>query len=95
MSLFPLIEKRLVIRGQYVTIREWDGVERKEFFRLRPEDPAGALAFMVSTCVVAPKVAPDAVGHFPTQVLDELVAEIVTLNGMDRDDKGGDAGKNA
>jgi hypothetical protein len=92
---FPLIEKRLVLRGQDVTIREWSGTERKEFFRLRPEDPAGALAFMVATCVVAPKVEVGDVGEFPTAVLDELVGEIVTLNGMDRDDKGGDSAKNA
>ncbi|HMU15812.1 MAG TPA: hypothetical protein PKC95_00075 [Thauera aminoaromatica] len=91
MSLFPLTEKTVEIRGKTLTIREWTPAERKESSRLRKsEDPEAAVLHMVATCVVAPRMTVDDLRGYPVAVVDELLSAILDLNGLDEPDEKND-----
>lgn len=87
MSLFPLTEKTVEIRGKTLTIREWTPAERKESNRLRKsEEPEAAILHMIATCVVAPSITVEDLRGYPTAVVDELLSAVLAVNGLDEPD---------
>jgi len=82
VSLFPLTEKVIEVRGQSLTIREWTPAQRSEFGRRKAEDPEAALFHMIASCVVSPAINAEDLAEYPVAVVDQLLSAILALNGL-------------
>lgn len=92
MSRFVLKEKTFKIRDMEVTVRELTQKQRNEFTTKVNEDRFQGPAILASLGTVSPAMTVDEAAEEPAEVIEEIVAEIMALSGMGKQQKKADAG---
>ena len=81
MSLFPLSETSVELRGQVVLVRELTHGERIQF--AKTADKYSGPALLISIASVNPKISVEMAESLPADVVERLVGAIMTLSGME------------
>lgn len=82
MSRFPLKERKVTIRDTEVVVRELTRGERNDFSKAVADDKYRGPGLIASMGTVDPKMNEDEANAMPSEVIEDIVREIMDLSGM-------------